>query len=569
MDRKRLSIPRRGASNATAFIEEPGDVAPVEILSNVRVFDSTEGRARGGVRESLERLFPGTIGSGDVQALKAISLSSQTTGYNLGDQTLQTSGTSFVTGFHSGNFWRLDAIPSIEIKYTVDVTGDGGPAAQAVNAVCYSRDGTKVFACCNYSVASEGRSQIDCYDCATNNRIWSHTIKEPGVNRFVNTMVAGNEYLFVCTNKYIRCVRIDTGAAVGGNEYDLSGWSSETIEAVVVDEEVGNPITAETETLEFLYVAFDGATAAGTRHGGGAIDTGIYAANFRAGVMKMGITTIANLPNVGPTNPGINITRWSTVISSTSPFYESDHRYFRISEKTAALGFGCRVKAMRATPDGGLVVARTNQGWGPTSAYRPSPTEPSPDSAGVPTGNPFVSVFKISKTGVLEWENNSAESITNNPSGEGAYAGHPHFNDIITPSFEAIAVAADGSIFVAGRQNQYGYSVYCLEANGSPRWRANVVPSGGTAQVFQAAAAVDPNDGNVWLGGVRNNVWDGSDPDGAGPMTPQDAHLFKLDALTGRNVGSFNLGGAVSALCVAVIQSGTNKGKLAYGTDFM
>lgn len=569
MDRKRLAIPIRGASNATAFIEDPGDTAPVEILSNARVFDVAEGRARGSVRESLERVFPGTIGSGDVQALKAISLSSQTTGYNLGDQTLLTSGTSKATAFHSGNFWRLDAIPSVEIKYTVDVTGDGGPAAQAVNAVCYSRDGTKVFASCNYLVAFEGRAQVNCYDCASNNLLWSHTIKETGENRFVNTIVAGNEYLFVCTNKYVRCIRIDTGAAVGSTEYDLNGWSSETIEAAVVDEEVADPITAETITVERLYVGFDGATAAGTRTGGGLIDAGIYAANFRAGVMKIGVTKIVDLPGVGPGYPGINIVPWSTGLSNSDPFYEATHRYFRVADKTAAKGFGCQIKALRATPDGGVVVARTNQGWGPTSAYRPSPTEASPDSAGVPTGNPFVSVFKISAAGVLEWENNSAESITNDGSGQGAYALHPHFNDIITPSFEAIAVSDNGSIFVAGRQNHLGYSVYCLESTGSPRWRANVVPAGIGSQVFQAAAAVDPNDGNIWLGGVRNNAWDGSDPDGGGPMTPQDAHLFKLDALTGINVGSFNLNGAVSALAVAVNTSELYKGKIAYGTDFM
>lgn len=566
-----VSFPTRGETNTARYAEMPPGFAPKGSLLNVRPFFEPGGRLTGGTRQRLALAFPSALGTGEIQAGICVSVPSVRELVPDACTPIETitQGTSTAA---TGNLWMLDSDGGYAWEAFVDSTASGGPGTEDVVACCFSKDGTKTISCINYVHSSgDTRVLVQCRSTTDGSLLWSHTISESGVNRFANAVCCCSYLVFVCTNQYVRVLHLSDGTQVGtdvgasgsAGSGNMHGWASECVEAGVASLTTtrtvfGFPVTT---TDEYLFVAFNGSYAAGTVTGptGDSITestqkvivAGEIAQAFRSGVMKFIITSETE---TGPFATGFNlltrVSDWAPQLASSDPFFEANHFYFRISENSGAKPHGPYITAMRVHTDGSCYVVRTNQGWGPTGYFRPTPNWTDPDGS---TGFPFYSVMKIGPTGTLSWENNNAASITD-VVGYGSYAGNDHYNDIAYGgTFRAIALDASGNCYVAGRQNSAGLSVYALSANsGLRRWSQNVMDA--TTRVRDAAIAVDDTRGLVWIGGDRNSGWTGA--------SGSNANLWALSLLNGSIVNWLDFGAYPSTSSVA-----TSAGNVLYGTE--
>lgn len=558
---ERLPLPIKGVSDAPAYIDTPGAFVPLNGLRNVLPNSPTKDRQQLGTRPGLRRSFSGRIGAGPVVGLRAINRPSISGGFNLGNSSDMT-GDSKLSASLQGQVWRLDSVPSMAWQYYADVTGDGGPANNVVNAVAFSRDGTKIIFATNYLKSGYTKALIVCVDAETGVDLWDHEIEVASTHRFVNTIRCGTSYVFVATNQYVRVLELGTGALV--EENDLGGWSTEVVDTGIAFIETVNGFGQQV-TTETLFVVFTGSTAlttpTNTLNGGTMPDGTVTATpcivdipeaarDFRSGVMKFSID------NSSPHPPTVlSRATYGTQIATSAPNAEQGmarHGYWRFSEHGRNAPYGCTPTAMAVQEDGTVLVIRCNQGWGPTSAFRPSPQ--------LNGGKPFISALKIDPTGALLWESDEAGSVTNDGFGEGYYSPVPHYNDIKKPTFVACAMDDDGYAIVAGRVNQGGWNVAILDADGFRI--AEAVTAAGVGTIREGCAAIDPDDGNFIVGGDRTAGWKVAFDDVSTVGT--NAHLWKINARSGRVVWGYDLLKSVSALSVACAAGGA-----VFGTDYV
>ncbi len=535
MDGIPLITPRRGVSDASAFFDQsPEFTAPGSML-NCWLQSADEKRPRIGQRPGLSRVFNGALGAGPIQAMISVQRPS-VSNLRLG-QAAAISGSDAGISSVLGNYWLMTTAPAMQRMGYFDVTGDSGPANNSCVAPRFTSDGSGLIVATNYLKGGYTKARVRRINVATGATVWTYDIETAATHRFVNSLssVAEHGSVAVCTNQYVLVLNADTGALI--TSLDMNGWSQEAIACDYFS----------TGAFAYLLVAFNGSQTAGTLPNlPGVISPGIYAGSFRSGLMLYQISAGALYGQVA----------YGTRLGPTDAYYESDHRYARVSEFSSGAPHGCNILGMTVAPDGRCVVLRSNQGWGPTSAYRPSPNETDPDGS---TGRPYISAFCLDPTGALLWENNNAASVTDEQ-GEGSYAFHPHYNDILTPSFQAIAMDAHGNVCVGGRTNQFGYSVYALDTNGLILWNAKVMGTKASlTTVRETGVCVDPTDGNFVLVGDRNDVWD----DATGAPSGIQANLWKLNGLDGTLVYAFDLLKGVSGLGVAA-----GGGKLAYTSDY-
>lgn len=519
-----LIFPARGVSTEAAFIAQPGDTAAPGTLQNVRLTDRTTKRPRGASRPGLLRLFAGTVGSGMVQGLLSVQRASSTE-YVPGAGALLT-GTAKDGSHGTGNGTILDQVPSVLRMIHEDASDDGGPAAVDIIACDFSADGATVYTAINYTNGTNYKCRIKAWDRVSGSLLWSHTISETGVDRYANTIKVSSWLLLVCGGKstgvgWVRTIKLSDGTQQG-SDFPLHNWAYEAIEADVYG----------SGSSEYALVAFYGSAAAGTTTGG-PITPGFIALNFRSGVMKC---RIVQPTDVGPFPFYLERATLGTQLSSSHPDYESDHRYLRFSEEAAHDGHGCVPEAIACGTDGSFVVARSNQGWGKDATLTPDPSTNG--------GLPYISVAKYNSAGVVQWENNVAESVT-------SVLGTSGYNDLDDPTFCAIDLDSAGNVYVGGRSNVSGFSVYSLSPTGAFRWRQNI-----GVQVRQAALRVDPWDGNIIVGGDRSALWAGS-----GGLS---ANAWKLSANDGSILWGWDFGSAVSCSSVAA-----RAGKLFLGTEYV
>lgn len=517
-----LIFPRGGVSTEAAFIDQPGDTCVPGASKNIRLYDRSKKRPRGGSRGGWSPLLAGSIGTGMVQALISVNRAS-TTGYNLGTAS-DIVGTAKSGTHGTGNGTLLDEVPSVERMIYDDTSDDGGPATSDIVASCFSADKTLFFTATNYTNGTNYKSRIKCWNASTGALVWSNTISEVGVDRFTNTICASSWLLLVSGGKStgvgtVRTIKITDGTLMG-SDFTFNGWAYEAIEAGTYGSGSG----------EYALLAFYGSAAAGTTVGG-AIDPGFIALNFRSGVMRC---RIIQPTETGPF--GFYLTQVSFAgigLASTDPLYEANHRTMRISEIAANDGHGAVIESLAVGPTGAFAYTRSNQGYGRDATLTPATS-----------GLPYVSVAAHAADGTLVWQNNVAESVTD-------IAGPYGYNDLNDPTLVAIAIDAVGNVYVGGRNNSAGYSVYSLTNEGAFRWRCNI-----GVQVRQACLRVDPFDGNILVGGDRNNLWEGA----AG----NSANAWKISANDGSILWGWDFNSAVSTSSVAA-----GGGRLFLGTEYV
>jgi hypothetical protein len=293
-----------------------------------------------------------------------------------------------------------------------------------------------------------------------------------------------------------------------------------------------------------IWAAFNGATAAGTfANPTGSIASGTCARHVRAGVAlireragELAWEVIGDAPSVA--DPYVEIDAGGLAVSPQA---------VRLSYSLARSPRGGLPSAIAAdvasgAGSAGFVVAFTNDGWGPTTAFTPDGTRAA------------TCLAKYDREGRLVWEIDLSSRIGGEAGGkragiattypcdvpdeDGANVGTTSANG---PAIRALAVDPEGVIYAAGRISAGRYNVWCIDAGGTVRWRArtesNNPTSGSPAWASPGAAgggtpryglAIDPADQAPLVIGRRNNTHGEND-------TPLDrfAWLFKLQPADG------------------------------------
>ena len=516
-------LPIRGVANNTAYIDTPGQFAPPDSMRNARPFDTATDRPRLAKRPGLETIveLPGVTGR--VQAVTAVTLSSVITGYRIGSCSQPTDGTSVESIAPAGNFFRLDSAPSTAAMGYMDLTASGtndGPSSNAIHSVAWHADGERFAVASNYtdSGTSRGVVRISMYHKDTG-LIWTQKISDASRSVFNNSIRFSANYLIADVVEKVYILNLTTGATVFNTP--LAGWADEIIELAVF----------ASGGFEYIYCLFLGSGRPGTTLEGaiGAGTSSTYQAqHFRSGVYKLRIESGGSIQGeiFGPQlDPDL------AAPGNRHQFYEAAHRYHRFSEHTSNFPHGCHPNAMRVGPDGSVFYLRSNRGWGPRGSFTPA-MQVTP-----------VTVAKIAADGSLEWEidtDSIQETVSFGADGSYECDIHPPSGPSDYPTLQAIAVDANGDIYVAGRVNSAGYSCFKIRgADGQILWRTRLSdPSNATTQtVYQAAICIDPTDNNPVVGLHRNALWYSQRTPSvvvAGGAS-RNAQLLKLDANSGNS----------------------------------
>jgi outer membrane protein assembly factor BamB len=546
-----LNFPNRGVTNAPAFIKTPGDAAPIGTTYNVLPDEAITGRMRGSKRMGIVRVFPQPIGPGPVQGLGVITRASSVSGQRLGSSVdMDSAASKDATGI-SGQVWGMDAAPSLDFMYRVDVTSSGpfaddGAMDNGVQAMCLSakgrglnllqKAGKFLAVASNYFSLGDGFgvARIVLFNTETGRMIGTARLSQPGGIQNVNTMVMSDRALYVCTNHWVNVYRVADESAEGLQDgltplsesaINCNGWAQEVIQAGL------------SPNGSYLYVAFNGTSTGATLASGALVTAGINATHFRSGIMRYHISSDA---------PYLTPEAWGTQLPSTARYYEggtSPHNYWRMSEQLDRAPQGGYVTALKVAADGSILLTHTNTGRGPDN----NPAHVTDYRA--PQGPSYKTVTKILADGRIAWSTDTFSIRDANDQGK--------LNDIPTPpddfhypSIQAVDVDEAGFVYVAGNLST-GLNVYKLDKdNGVILWAQNA-----GAVVPQAGICIGPG-GQPVVCAFRNDDWED------GSHVGEDRILFTLDPETGDVLSTYDLAEPVSALCVAAAN-----GRLFFGTD--
>lgn len=533
-----IKVPTRGAANARPFVAPPDQFAPASTLRNFFPHDVDGDRLRGGTRPGTRALFDTVMGAGrPVQALFTVTRAAQVSGYVVpppgdGYEPVRSllGGRSAPAGALAGNLFAVNNVPSFEWAQTL--AGQGGPASVSVSALAVSRNGVYFAAACNHVVAGLTRATVELRRVDTGELVWSWLISSGSASRSVNSLFFSTDAVWACTSaglmgRYIADntdVPLPNDPLSGRSPADFYGWGSQAV--------AGKCIGAGPGGTERMYVAFDGTTLGNPGLVGPYVAAGHYASQFRSGVMQFAT-------NVRGSFSGLSQVTYGGAAGQVA-YQEGQHGYWRVSERSAYAPRGCRVTAMDVSGvDGTVVIARTNVGCGPSNAFEPDGTIV-----------PAVGLALINANSSLRWESDSTGTIL-----EAGLLGY--LNDCpvtggsgVTnePSLTCVKFDPAGDVYAAGRFNGGSVSAFKVRgADGSRLWAANITGSGAVIR----AVAIDPTDNNPVFVGDRNN------------SSGSNAHLWKLNALTGAVIASLDLPSAASARAVAATPSGV----VIYGSD--
>jgi len=516
---QRIPLPIGGAANLSAFREQPNRFCPPSTLRSVRPYDVGTDRPRIGTTPGIAPIFDQTFGDGNpVQDINTVSRASVVAGYHLG-VTTPIAGRSSLADPLTGQVFGLSSANPPLLEWA------GTSALSSIAASCVARHPDTDLTV----VAGTDTSGTDTVKVAALNRygatVWSVTISEGGVDRFVNTLAMSRLYTFVATNNKVLALRNDTGATAATST--CNGWAKEVIDLVVWRD----PSTGE----EFLFVLFDGSensTGSGNLPNGTALTAGFYARCFRSGVMKFLVPS----SNYSAT-PVFGQVQFGPQLPSTATYYESAHGYFRISEQSELKPRGCIPTALAVDGLGNLYVTRCNAGGGPNNTFTPDLTQVRP-----------ITVMRINRNGTKAWEIDTDSIIRVGP--VGGYLNDIPNSSSEDPSVQAVAADEQGThVYAAGAPNAAQQCVFALRASdGALIWTQEIEPVtvAPTSSIRQAAARVDPTDGGLILGGDYTNNWDGATV----------ASFWKLSAETGEFVWSVALNATAYGFGVAVFRNG-------------
>ncbi len=567
-----LQFPVRGISDSTAFVAQTGAASvPPTALQNVRPFDVSKQRGRGGQRPGAWTVFDTQICNGKpIQLLSVVSKSSVVTDYLASACTDVTEWENRNGAAIGGQVWMLGSQPGMFRSFSdTRFTGSSTKLGVAVRwHPLITNDIRRAFYAAHFvdAGASVNGGQdfigIACVD-ELGASIWTANLEDkqaggalPGsprdlyANHIEVVAPALGEALVLVS------VLATTGTIVEGfvyvykasdgtylKRYNVDGWAGEVQQtAVRTDGKVA-----------VLFFGSGGAIPGETCVDGTPVEGGGFAQHFRSGIALYHVTGDAANPlqreRFGPTPPAY--AKVETTI----------HGYWRFSEQLLGrIPLGAYPTSIAAGPDSSLLVTYTNKGWGPNASFPPA------DNASI-----YSTAAYLNSEGTVVWETDTNSIRRDYTVGTDTWhndipdSGDPFGSN--PPSLFAAAVGENGALFVGGARNSSsstasaGFNLFRLSpVDGRVIWSSNV---GGAAAAFsggvaQGALKVDPTDGNIVVAGYRNAAFTG-----AGTA---NAHLWKFSSETGNLLWSYDLKQASKhAQSVDV----DDRGRLVYSTTFV
>ncbi len=617
---RRIVGPVGGAANNSAFIDQPLTFAPIGTIENVQVIAPGSKRPRFGRRPALVKKFSTQLAGGlPVQTGVSLARASGTASYErsncaaatsyineplttlagmcwllepntamfrrIRDLGTQTTGDRVVGAFvvawhptldrvHVGYLCRKGlAITSYgpdvagitpvntasahglsvadSVTITVSTGGTDITGTYSVVAVPTATRFTITKVC---GVAGTGGAvitptaphymTISCYD-SLGNRIWQTFLDDrntpagsPGTLSIIaNEIHVGSLYTYIPAGPYVYV--LDTAAGTFHTRYDAGGgWFDEAMQVLEAD------VSGGTGKLWVLGMGSATTNAVVTTA------ANVQGWFFRSGVSRFSVTA-------SPTG----FTRNALTVELEAGV---QHGTYRLSSLLGRTPRGAIPFAFAKLSGGDFVIGFTNRGWNADGTLPPSSIVPQTTIARLTLG---------SGNGTLVWERDTeslleSHTVSAGPTPGTYYSdippGIPGNHDTMTsygvggpePSINAIAVDANDNIYCGGRRNNatttLGENLFSFTSDGDLRWATRI-----SGMIHQHCIKVDPTDGHIWVGGFRNDDWDGS----GGTIY---AHLWKVNSSTGAVLLSQDLNEA-DTHCYGL--SISSSGRVAYVTD--
>ncbi len=369
----------------------------------------------------------------------------------------------------------------------------------------------------------------------------AYTDDDPGGDTSfpANDIWVTEHWILMCLKNGILCVSKErTDITAEGNRpaqawwYDLNGWSNETIAVVASSETVEDASNPDASFRE-CFCLFQGSWTAGTvDNGAGGSETlraFRWGGHFRAGIDRFTIDdrppSVRNTETLSP----IVKRGFGDKLASGDRYFESSHRTFRFSEHLERAPRGCWPEDMAIDPDGKLIVAFSNTGYGPNE----SDPQHLPNAAGwrattlakIDPGD--FSFVGIPPAGSVEWEVDTRSNLISAAGlppvdGTNFDSDMPHDTGV-DATLRAVTTGPGGRIYCGG--NRTGGNVFCLNPGGIEQWIQDV-----GSIVRQGAMSIDESDGNVIVGAASNTAWVSSTLNAGNTV---EAHAWRLDSQTG------------------------------------
>lgn len=585
-DEKRVFFPFRGAVDRGPYINTPGDAAPLATIINVRPLDPIGGRERGGKRPGLREVQTaageawGPIGDGPIQAIHAIARAATQTGYKLGtgaathigwesryagdladnlyilrnkDAALYLSRShSFGTAanFNDATDRDLTAVCWYDTNKLAGAVNENPPATDLDNIIWKS---SFTNGAANDGFGSPGWTEMDNWDTGSsaysvNGGPWPtekvavfYGDDDLGDKLFVaSSITAANPATEPHNIGYLVAYDLDgTGvAAVSAgvarlrlfgkvyNEATPGDASTLTLGSVLQNKgaiEITDIVCKEVDDVKAVYFCYDAARR------GEAMVGRIDVTNLATTGLDLTLSTGGAFQTNGAAF-AVTAQDFSAAASALDPHYLSIN-YPR----------GGKPTAVDVDPSGYVYFACTSAGEGVTpdpalSNYR---EDHHPDYA----GHHPINVCKVDPAGTyFVWE-----SVTNISSTEGGYAR------IADP--ELTWLKADELGCYCGGRTVGNANVFAINAaDGGVRWKWRSGAAGGSSRTY--AAAIDPDDGHVWVVGDRTNTWEGV-------VSSRYANVWKLDRESGDVLHYHDIGPGTNAISLSI---NPENGFLAVGT---
>jgi hypothetical protein len=554
-----IQLPTQGVADQTELRKTPPGTCPPGTQTNMLARKAQTGRKQITKRPALRKAFEQRFGNGPVQGLGTIARASAVTSLAIGD----SSPISPVNGVVrrsvrvDANAWLipLHGTDSRGLRDCVKVYGSAGAAkvqtggaAAAITiagvsnfttsptpwAVVFNPAGTIMAVLVNYTDTT-AKTLIVFVDPATGAFICAKNLA--GADVAASAVCWTDRALWIAKGATLHYVvtagGVESPASLTVRQASGSVSGAMTAAASIV----GMATYADTTGQAFIYAAFSGTTGTGfVNNPAGTITAGGYAKSVRSGVYRLREVSQAD----GSMDFGIE--DFGRTPSTADPYVETSggvpvlHRSVRFSQVLARQPRGAVPTAIACNAAGDWAVSFSNQGYGPTSAYKPDGSKA------------YTSVAKFTATGELVWEADANTNIggeaggklagvvdtfpTDLPNEDGGNAGTTSKNG---PAVRKLAMDLSGNVYTAERINNGPAVARSFAAgSGNLRWAVNLCDS---AQVAGAAGysatGVAFADGSVFVTATRSNAWT--------TPTPPYAVLWRLSPIDGSLEWSYDL----------------------------
>jgi len=547
---RRIVGPIGGASNNSAFIDQPFKFAPIGTIENVQVIAPVSKRPRFGRRAAVVKKFGTQLAGGlPVQTGVSLARASGTAGYDKSNCAVASSYVNANLPAFAGMIWLLDPNTSMYRRIKDLSTQTAGDNVIGAFVISWHPTEAKVIVgilCTKTPAHTVYYTIVSCYN-TMGERLWQTILDDrstpagtPGtLNIIPNEIHVGTLYTYVPCGPYVYV--LDTAAGTFHTRYDAGGgWFDEAMQVLETD------VSGGAGKLWVLGMGSATTNAVVTT-----------AANVQGWFFRSGVSRFT----VGASPTGFTRDNLTLELEAGT-----NHGTYRLSSLLGRRPRGAIPYAFARLSNGDFVIGFTNRGWNADGTLAPSSLSPPTTIARLTLGT---------LNGTLIWEADTDSRLDPHIVAAGPSPG-TYYNDIPDgtpgnntsvvdnvygpggpePSINAIAVDASDNIYCGGRRNQTsataGENLFSFTQHGEPRWKTRL-----SGMIHQHCIKVDPTDGHIWVGGFRNLNWDGS-----GSATY--AHLWKVNSSTGAVLMSQDLATA-SVHCYGL--SVNSSGQVAYVSD--